>query len=82
MSEEKLSGIIDAINEILEDRAVPKNIRRTAEEVLQILQDKNKDLDLRVNKSISMFDEISDDPNMPIHIRTLIWNIVSELEAL
>ncbi|MGL6298455.1 MAG: UPF0147 family protein, partial [Methanobacteriaceae archaeon] len=31
---------------------------------------------------ISMLDEISNDPNIPIHARTLIWEILSKLESI
>jgi hypothetical protein len=29
-----------------------------------------------------MIDEVSNDPNMPVHARTRIWELVSQLETV
>jgi uncharacterized protein (UPF0147 family) len=39
-------------------------------------------IDLRVASASSMLDELANDPNIPLHGRTLIWNIMSRLEEL
>lgn len=61
---------------------VPRNIRRAAEESNEILQNEEEDVTIRASTVISILDEISNDPNIPIHARTLIWEILSELESI
>jgi uncharacterized protein (UPF0147 family) len=69
------------LEQIINDRTVPKNIRKAAEDSKTTLNSKGS-LELRVSTAISILDEIINDPNMPIHTRTQIWNIVSMLERL
>ena len=38
--------------------------------------------DTEAAEAISKIDEISNDPNMPIHARTRIWELVSQLETI
>ncbi|MCK9306499.1 MAG: UPF0147 family protein, partial [Methanoculleus sp.] len=44
--------------------------------------DESKSIGLRAATAISMIDEISNDPNMPVHARTRIWELVSQLETV
>jgi len=68
--------------EINADRTVPKNIRRMVEEAKENLKNTENDMDVRINAAISILDEISNDPNIPIYTRTQVWNIVSMLEVI
>lgn len=78
----KINLICDGLNMISEDNSIPRNIRRGAEEVKQILLKPTDPIDLRVSSATSILDELANDPNIPIHGRTLIWNIMSRLEEL
>jgi uncharacterized protein (UPF0147 family) len=53
-----------------------------ADETRQLLQNETKELGLRAAEAISKIDEISNDPNMPVHARTRIWQLVSQLETI
>ncbi|MGJ7029186.1 hypothetical protein HNR54_001561 [Methanothermobacter sp. DSM 3267] len=66
----------------MEDNSVPRNIRRAAEESKEILNNEDEDSTVRASTVISILDEISNDPNIPIHARTLVWEILSELESI
>ncbi len=70
------------LRELQDDISVPRNIRRGAKEAIEILQKGEESLDVRVASVISMLDEIVNDPNIPIHGRTSIWSIMSQLESL
>jgi len=76
---------IDTINKLLDeinnDRSVPKNIRNSIMETRQHLNS-NSDMAVKVHSAVSILDEISNDPNIPTYTRTQIWNIVSMLEIL
>ena len=78
MDMDTISRLLDEINE---DRSVQKNIRNSIIEAKGHLNS-NADMAIRVNSAVSILDEISNDPNIPIYTRTQIWNIVSMLEIL
>jgi uncharacterized protein (UPF0147 family) len=74
--------IIVMIQQIADDRTVPRNIRDKCTESVKTLEDQKHPADIRVNTVISYMDEVSNDPNIPMYTRTQIWNIVSMLEAM
>lgn len=80
--DKRLDQICDGLNMISEDSAIPRNIRRGAEEVKALLLKLDDPIDLRVASATSRLDELANDPNIPLHGRTLIWNIMSRLEEL
>ncbi len=81
-TDEKIEQICDGLNMLSEDNSIPRNIRRGAENVKQILLKNIDPIDLRVATAVSTLDELANDPNIPLHGRTLIWNIMSRLEEL
>lgn len=81
-SDEKIEQICDGLNMLSEDNSIPRNIRRGADNVKQILLKDEDPIDLRVASAVSTLDELANDPNIPLHGRTLIWNIMSRLEEL
>lgn len=70
------------LDEIKEDRTVPRNIRSGIESAEEDLNDDKHEMSVRINSAISVLDELSNDPNIPVYTRTQIWNIVSMLEVL
>lgn len=81
-TDKKIEQVCDGLNMISEDNSIPRNIRRGADEVKQILLNDSDPIDLRVASATSILDELANDPNIPLHGRTLIWNIMSRLEEL
>lgn len=78
-----LQPVVKLLTEIIEDRTVPRNIRAASEEAKkELTENKTDGWDIRLSSAISLLDEIINDPNMPMHTRTQIWNIVSMLEAV
>jgi hypothetical protein len=73
---------VDVLGRIKDDDTVPRNIRRSADNVKNILLNNKESPAVRAASSISILDEISNDPNIPLHTRTLIWNIASQLETI
>jgi uncharacterized protein (UPF0147 family) len=67
---------------LAEDTSVPRNIRRGASEAKDLLLKEEDALDVRVASAVFMMDELANDPNIPLHGRTLIWNIISQLETI
>ncbi len=80
--DETIRICIQMLQNIGEDSTIPRNIRRVADETKAVLQDGSRSIGLRAATAISMIDEISNDPNMPVHARTRIWELVSQLETV
>ncbi len=80
MTDEIIREAISLLTQIKEDRFAPRNVRNMAEEAINILKE-DGDLDINIDKVIQMLDEISNDPNIDMAIRTMIWNVVSVLES-
>jgi len=78
MNMETISKLLDEIND---DRTVPRNIRNMVQEAKDNLNGK-QELAVRINAAISLLDEVSNDSNIPTYTRTQIWNIVSMLEVM
>jgi len=70
------------LSAIIDDGTIPRNIRRVADETRTLLQNKDKQVGLRAAEAISKIDEISNDSNMPMHARTRVWELVSNLETV
>ena len=81
-----MSGQIDEVCEILEyiadNNTVPRNIREAASDSSALLKDEEQDQSVRISTVLGKLDEISNDPNIPVHARTLIWEVLSKLEAI
>ncbi|MGM0404781.1 MAG: UPF0147 family protein [Thermoplasmatota archaeon] len=81
-TQEELEQICDMLDRIEEDTSIPRNIRNNSEECEKLLLESDDDLDVRIASSIFKLEEMADDPNIPLHGRTLIWNVISRLESL
>ena len=78
----KLKQIESVLDQLAEDTSVPRNIRRGATDAKALLNKKADALDVRVASAIYILDELANDPNIPLHGRTQIWNIISQLETV
>ena len=83
---ENLSEIIKQCTEVLDriisDDSVPRNIRRSADNIKNVLSNEKQPISKRAAIVISNLDDIGNDPNIPIHTRTLIWGLSSKLESI
>lgn len=80
--QETINVCIQMLQHISEDNTIPRNIRRVADQTRSLLTNDQKSIGLRAAEAISTIDEISNDPNMPVHARTRIWELVSQLESI
>ncbi len=72
----------EVLDRIANDDSVPRNIRRAADNMKNILSNEKELPSVRAAMVISKLDEIGNDPNMPIHTRTMIWGLSSQLERI
>jgi uncharacterized protein (UPF0147 family) len=79
---EVLIQCVDVLDRISNDDSVPRNIRRSADNIKKILSNEKEPLSVRAAMVISNLDDIGNDPNVPIHTRTLVWGLSSRLESI
>lgn len=80
--EDKIKQVVEIMTRMSEDMTVPRNIRRTANEAKNILLDEKQDPTVRAASARILLEEISEDPNMPVHARTQLWSALSILETI
>jgi len=67
---------------IANDTSVPRNIRRSVTEIMDVLKDENQELFLRAASALKTLSDVSYDQNLPMHAGTLIWSILGKLETI
>lgn len=82
MVADKNKQIIDILEILAEDTSVPRNIRKGASDAKIKLMDNKEALDVRATSAMIILDDLANDPNIPLHGRTLIWNAISQLEMI
>lgn len=75
-----LTPIVNLLDQVINDRTVPKNIRKSCEDSKSALNSTTDSEEVKISTAINLLDEITNDPNMPLYARTQIWNVVSMLE--
>ena len=78
----KLNQAMSVLNTIADDNTTPRNIRRAAKQASDMLLDQSLSVAARAANAISLMEDISQDPNMPMYSRTRIWNAISVLEGI
>lgn len=82
MAVDKVKQVTDALDMLAEDTSIPRNIRKGATDAKNRLLDTKEAMDVRATGAIVILDDLANDPNIPLHGRTLIWNVISQLESL
>lgn len=77
----QVKDVSDLMQEVIDDRGVPRNIRTVVEQAMEKAT-KKKATSMDLSSAIYLLDDISNDINMPYHTRTDIWEIISKLEAV
>ncbi|MGC9182305.1 UPF0147 family protein [Thermogladius sp. KZ2Tp1] len=78
----KINNAIYLLLSIINDTAVPRNIRRAATEALNYLRSENLTPGVKAANAVSVLDQVSQDPNMPLSARTKIWQVIAILETI
>ncbi len=77
-----LEGAVRILEQISDDRTIPRNVRERCLSARETLTDAKKELRVRIDAVLQIMDKLSEDPNIPVYARTQIWNIVSLLESI
>ena len=76
-----IPNIISSLDMMLEDNSIPRNVRASIQKARDRLL-KSEDKEVALSGAVYALEEISNDINIPMHARTMVWNIISELEGM
>jgi len=70
------------LNGMLSDRSVPRNIKRIAQKGLEEIHKEEETPGIIASNIMYLVDDLSQDPNIPFHSRTVLYRIISLLETV
>ncbi len=76
-----LEAVVSLLENMLNDRGVPKNVKESIDEGLSVLRKPDAG-SVQVAEAASILDEVSNDPNLSVYGRTVLWDAISKLEVL
>ncbi|MGI0079857.1 MAG: UPF0147 family protein [Nitrososphaerales archaeon] len=81
-NEQKVSKALAVLQQVVESNITPRNIRKVVKDAINTLTDGKTAIGIRAANSISILEDVSQDPNMPSFSRVTIWSAVSTLESV
>ena len=81
-NKEAMKEAIETLNQIAINRSTPKTIKKSITDLVVDLNNEEYSLSVRANNTISLLDDVTQDPNMPSYVRTQLWQAVSKLESI
>ena len=79
---EFLNNSMSTLNQIATNPSTPKNIRKNIADIIEELKSDEYSLSVRAANTISLLDDVTQDPNLPSYVRTSLWQAVSTLESI
>ncbi len=81
-NQESMKEAIDTLDQIVTSSSTPKTVKNSVSNLITDLKNEEFALAVRAANSISLFDDITQDPNLPSYVRTQLWQAVSKLESI
>jgi uncharacterized protein (UPF0147 family) len=81
-NKESMKEAIQTLNLIASSNSTPKTIKKSVLELIADLSKEGESLSVRAANTISLLDDVTQDPNMPSYVRTQLWQAVSKLESI
>ena len=79
---ESMKEAIETLNQIVSNSSTPKTIKNSIMDLVADLNNDEYSLSVRAANTISLLDDVTQDPNMPSYVRTQLWQAVSKLESI
>ena len=76
------SNVDNLLNGMINDRGVPRNIKRVAQKGIEELKREDDSPAVLASSVMYMITDLSQDANIPFHSRTTIYRIISLLENI
>ena len=74
---EFLNNATSTLNQIATNPSTPKNIRKNIADIVEELKSDEYSISVRAANTISLLDDVTQDPNLPSYVRTSLWQAVS-----
>ena len=81
-NKEAMKEAIETLNQITSSNSTPKTIKKSITDLIVDLNNEEYSLSVRAANTISLLDDVTQDPNMPSYVRTQLWQAVSKLESI
>jgi uncharacterized protein len=81
-NKQAMKEAIDTLNLIISTNSTPKTIKKSITDLVADLVKEEYSLSVRAANTISLLDDVTQDPNMPSYVRTQLWQAVSKLESI
>ena len=81
-NKQAMKEAIDTLNLIVSTNSTPKTIKKSITDLVTDLIKEEYSLSVRAANTISLLDDVTQDPNMPSYVRTQLWQAVSKLESI
>ena len=79
---EFLNNALSTLNQIATNHSTPRNIRKNIADLIEELKSGEYSVSVRAVNTISLLDDVTQDPNLPSYVRTSLWQAVSTLESI
>jgi|TARA_B100000508_G_scaffold61807_1_gene48612 hypothetical protein len=79
---ESLNNALSTLNQIATNPSTPRNIRKNITDLIDGLKSDEYSVSVRAVNTISLLDDVTQDPNLPSYVRTSLWQAVSTLESI
>jgi len=79
---EFLNNAMSTLNQIATNPSTPRNIRKNITDLIVGLKSDEYSVSVRAVNTISLLDDVTQDPNLPSYVRTSLWQAVSTLESI
>jgi len=73
---------MSTLDQIATNPSTPKNIRKNIADIVEQLKSDEYSISVRAANTISLLDDVTQDPNLPSYVRTSLWQAVSTLESI
>jgi len=81
-NKQAMKEAVDTLNLIISTNSTPKTIKKSITDLVADLLKQEYSLSVRAANTISLLDDVTQDPNMPSYVRTQLWQAVSKLESI
>ncbi len=79
---ESMKEAVETLTQIVSNNTTPRAIKKSILELMEDLNNQELSLSVRAANTISLLDDVTQDPNMPSYVRTQLWQAVSKLESI
>ena len=81
-NKESMKEAIETLNQIASNNSTKKKKKKSNSDLIGDLSNEENSLSVRAANTISLLDDVTQDPNMPSYVRTQLWQAVSKLESI